>query len=1517
MNNNDTSWLTLFLRNRHLLVVSIVVAIAAGLFAVSSLERSEDPRIVNRYPIIVTPFPGASAERVESQVTEKLEEELSEIAAIKDLTSTSLSGVSIIAIELEDAVDQHTFQQVFSEIRDQIEDAAVQFPSGAGDPVLDDKRAPAGFTVITAISWDQETEPSVGLLNRLAEDLADRIRSIEGTELVRLYGAPDEELTALVDHDELNALGLSVRDVAQAISSADAKHPSGILRGRSDVLLEVSGEIDSIDRVARIPLVEEAEGSVIRVGDIAEIRRSHREPAREVALSDGKRSIFVAARMGRDTRIDQWSERAISAIDEFRESVGLGVGVDTIFEQAHYTQDRFKELLGNMMIGAFMVAIVVLFMMGWRLGLVVGASLPIVVALTFFTFFFTGDALHQMSVYGMVIALGLLIDNAIVIADEVTQRKALGLSPNAAVSGAIKHLFLPLLASTLTTILAFTPIVLMSGGVGDFVGAIGRSVIIAVSWSFLSAMTITAALAGIFARPALTDGERSWWRDGFGSRRLTALYRKTLVAGMRTPLATITLALFLPLVGFVLAPSLGNSFFPPIDRDMFEVRVWLSNDSSLKNTHQSAEAIEKRIREMSGVTQVSWLVGASFPRVFYNAPMNQDNSAHFAHAVVTTSSAAATKAMIGELQSKLSEEFPAAQILVRQFRQGPPVVADIEYRIYGPRVGELHHIGERIRRTLSADPEILITQATMTRGEPKLWLEANEDQARIAGHSLTEIAQQMQSALEGWVGGTMIEDMEELPVRVRYRNGQREDLSQIASLNLVGGDSQRWVPLDAIGDWKLKPELAGITRYQGLRANIVKAYTASGSLPLNVSRRVLKNLEAEGFVLPAGYRMELGGTIEQEAETRADLIKPLPMLAVFMVAILILVFRSVLLSVTLGVVVVMSVGLAILSTWLIDLPISFNTFMGTFGLIGVALNDSIVVIAAIRSNPEAARGEPKAVVEAVVSTTRHVISTTLTTIGGFLPLILITGGDFWPSLAIVLAGGILGASIMALLFVPAVYVLLHQLPSRGRRIMAHALPGLILLLASGCASVGPDYQAPHAELPAEWNTGQNEQGGPSPTSDGVLSQWWETFEDPMLDRYVAEAIHHNHDLRASRARVREARALRQFAAGKGRPNLGAKAGYRRTSISENTALGNALVPNGLDRESDLFVSGFDASWEIDLFGGTRRSAEAADARWEAVVDSHRDVLVSVIAEVTQAYLELRGTQQSLDITLRNIEIQNSTLEIVQNKVRVGLSNDLEEAQASSQLGITRAVVPGLRALVRTSAHRLAVLTGRRADELVAQLLPHRPLPLISNLIPPGLPSSLLRRRPDVRRAERLLAASSADIGSNTAELFPKFSLTGAHGFQSVALSDLFTGGGQAWSFGPTFQWSVFQGGRIRAQLEAAKARNEQALAVYEQTVLRALADVESALVEYQMQHEERQSLLAAATASKRAYDKARVLYQTGLTEFINLLDSERTLNKVEDRLARSETHLAIHTVAVYKVLGGGWEPKNEVRQETN
>ena len=1016
--------LSAFTRNRHLLVLTVVLLLVAGLSALASLPRIEDPRIATRNAIIITPFPGASAARVEALVSKKIEDRLRELSEIKTIESTSRANVSLITLELQDWIDASSNEQTFARIRDRLEDAAADLPRGAGKPEFDDKRGAVAYSLILSLAWEQGGDRSLGMLRRIAEQLGDRMRNLPGTEQVVLFGAPVEEIHVDADAAELAALGLDVDDLAGRVAAADARRPAGILRDpQRDLAVELTGALDSTARVAAIPVAQESGGGIVALGDIATVSRAWQDPPDQVALHDGRRSILVAVRTEEAVRLDQWAERAREAVAGFAGTLEPGARLDTVFDQSRYTRDRLGSLATSLAAGAAIIVGVVWLMMGWRPALVVGAALPLSAGATLFGLNLFGEQIHQMSVFGMIIAAGLLIDNAIVITDRVVENRRSGQAAADAVAAAIRQLFTPLFASTFTTILGFLPIFLLPGNVGDFVGPIATAVVLALIASFALSMTVIPAMAGLLV-PAGEGGPRRWWRQGLRSGSLGRAYRRLLQTAVRRPVVSVLLALVLPVSGFVLAGGLGMQFFPPAERDQLEVQLWLAEPAGISHTVSRLHAIDAAIRQQDGVEQTTWVAGASSPPVYYNQLRLQDDNPAYARAILRLRDPATARALEAILQDELTQLFRDAQIVVRAFGQGPPVAAPVAFRILGPELDTLRVLGEKLRAILHTQPEVTHTRASIAGGSPKLWLVADERQARLAGLTLGEIADQFQSALDGRIGGRVLEDIEDLPVRVRIEASRRTALDEVAGLRLnAGGDD--WVPASAIGALQLKPEMGGITRRDGERVNEVQAFLRQGALPIEVTRAVQARLEQGGLVLPTGYRVELAGDSAEQARAINQLLAYVPVLATLMVATLVLAFRSFALAGLVGLVAVLSVGLGLLSLWAGGYPLGFNPIIGSAGLVGVAINGSIVVLAAIRTNPLARDGDSAAIVDATIASTRHILATTLTTVAGFMPLLWFTGGDFWPPLAMVIAGGVGLSGLLSLLLTPAAYRLLR------------------------------------------------------------------------------------------------------------------------------------------------------------------------------------------------------------------------------------------------------------------------------------------------------------------------------------------------------------------------------------------------------------------------------------------------------------------------------------------------------------
>jgi len=461
----------------------------------------------------------------------------------------------------------------------------------------------------------------------------------------------------------------------------------------------------------------------------------------------------------------------------------------------------------------------------------------------------------------------------------------------------------------------------------------------------------------------------------------------------------------------------------------------------------------------------------------------------------------------------------------------------------------------------------------------------------------------------------------------------------------------------------------------------------------------------------------------------------------------------------------------------------------------------------------------------------------------------------------------------------------------------------LLILLAGC--LGPPYVAPRVAAPERWQetpAGVRQQQPPA-------ARWWSTFGDATLDGLIGDVAANNLDLRAAAARVREARAARGLAAARARAQVEGVALAAESQRSDAVPPFNALPP-GISfgsRRQELFDAGFDASWEIDVFGGVRRDVEAAVAQVEAADEARRDVAITLIAEVGRNYVELRGAQRRLDVLDARIRILRDTLDVVGARQQAGLTSDLDVARSEALLNDTLAARPSLEYAIAAAMHRLAVLTGRQHEDLTDRLAAHAAIPSVPSDLAVGAPADLIARRPDVRRAERELAAATARIDVARADLYPRIALAGAFGRRSDEASELARSASGYWSIGPLLRWPLLTGGRVRAQIDAQRARRDQAAALFEQSVLRAMEDVENSLSSYGRDQREREQLAQAVAAEARAVAMADSRYRAGLDNFLAVLDAQRTLRDGEDRLAAVETRTAVSAIALYKALGGGTE----------
>ena len=472
-------------------------------------------------------------------------------------------------------------------------------------------------------------------------------------------------------------------------------------------------------------------------------------------------------------------------------------------------------------------------------------------------------------------------------------------------------------------------------------------------------------------------------------------------------------------------------------------------------------------------------------------------------------------------------------------------------------------------------------------------------------------------------------------------------------------------------------------------------------------------------------------------------------------------------------------------------------------------------------------------------------------------------------------------------------------------------PGFLLCLfmVTGCA-VGPDFKPPEITVPAEW-------AGPAPLpaatpAERDLTRWWTVFDDQMLAALIEQAVESNLDLKLAEARVRQARAARGIAQSFLAPTVDATASFQRSETSVSPSGNTGRLGGGTERvTTNQYVAGFDAAWELDIFGGVRRGIEAADADVQASIETRRDVLVTLTAEVARNYIDLRAFQERLSIARQNLEAQKHSAKLTRQRFEGGFASGLDVANAEAQVATTTSQIPLLEASARQAIYSLGVLLGRAPAVLVQELAPALAIPTAPLSAPLGVPSDLLRRRPDIRQAEAAVHAATAQIGVAEADLFPRFFISGSVGLRASELGSWFDWTSRFWSIGPSVSWRAFDMGRVRSDIAQREALQEQSLIAFQKTVLTALQEVEDALISLDKEQEHRKAILEAVAFNRKAVDLSIKLYTEGQTDFLNVLQAQRSLFVTEEALALSTRNLSTNLVALYKALGGGWDTREE------
>ncbi|MEZ6137960.1 MAG: efflux RND transporter permease subunit [Pirellulaceae bacterium] len=1013
------------------IVLLVLLTIGTGIAAICSLPCMEDPPLSQRAISVVTLFPGADAEQVESQVTEVIEEQLLDVPELKRLRSQSRPGASWISFEVNDSIADP--ESVWTRVREKVDKSIPYLPAGVAKPKIEGTTV-AAYSWLGALVWTKEGAVDWELLRHQAQELETRLSGIPGTKSIDLFAEPEIEIQVSVDPAKTAALGSSVAELAQRLRGTDAHTGAGAIRGKEhDLFVRPESRFDEVDDIANAPVFVAA-GSILRLKDVATIRRQMRNPASSLALVDGKPAVVIGARLDPDVSIRHWMPHVQEVCSTFDSHTPAGIELESLLIQDDYVSARLGDLLWNLVMGLFVVSLVTLLMMGWRSALIVSISLPLSSLMVLSGMHFLNIPIHQISITGLIIALGLLIDNAIIAVDETSASLKVEKTMHLAIVSTVGRLVAPMAGSTLTTALAFTPLAMMVGPSGEFLSSLGITLILAVGSSLLLSLTLLPMLVGRFGHvSAAPTTNKSWWRDclhsGLQTPRLQQAYRTVLHRLLKKPLVGVAYGMAVPTIGLLLFPLIPEQFFPPSDRNQFRIDLELGASSSIDSTVEATRKVDRLLKQHQQIVRVHWTVGSSAPSYYYNQIPLRNNTPSFAQAIIQVDGTTVDLDWIRRLQFELQREMAEASVTVMPFMQGPPVGAPVEVRIYGQDLNQLHAYGEELRHRLAAIDGVINTRADLGEARATVDLHVNRLRARAAGLDEQSIANQIFANLEGLNGGSLAEQQDETPIRVQIAEEYRNDTNQLDALSIaVRGPNyaaKQSTSLGALAKTRLLPQACCITHMNGERLVEVQAYLDPFVLPSTVVRKLSANLANRPLKLDNSYRLEFGGeSAEREIAVQA-LFKTVPFVGIFMVVTLVLALRSFRQTFLIALVGLLAVGAATGSLWLFGFPFGLTAIVGTLGLVGIAINDSIVVVSILSETARQGRADDQTTVDSMVGAARHVITTSLTTMFGFMPLVL-GGGLFWPPLAIVISAGVLGATSIALTLVPCAFKLLTQ-----------------------------------------------------------------------------------------------------------------------------------------------------------------------------------------------------------------------------------------------------------------------------------------------------------------------------------------------------------------------------------------------------------------------------------------------------------------------------------------------------------
>lgn len=1010
------SFITRFaLENSRLVLLFILGTVVAGILTYTHYPRKEDPTVVVREAIVTASYPGMSPARVEQLITQPIEEKIREIPEVDEIRSDSKAGVSIIHVKLAD--EYFELAPIWQQLRNKMQEMRSKLPEGTNGPAVNDE---VGLTAVATIALWSEGFDLAEMRNE-ADWVREQLYLLDGVKKVELYGAQDERVYLEVSNAKLAQYGISPAVVVSALKSQNIILPGGrVDAGGRIILIEPSGNFESLDQIGDVLIATNTDAGVVSIRDLVTIRRTFVDPVEKPAYFDGKPALVLSVSIKEGVNSVSFGADLTSKMHELQQRLPVGMVLEYATYQPELVEAAVNGAVSNVYQTLGIVLFVVMIFLGVRTGLIVGSIVPMAMLFALIIMRMLDVELQRISIAAMIIALGLLVDNGIVVAEDIRSRMEKGVGRKQACLDAGRTLAIPLLTSSLTTIFAFLPMLMAIGPAGEYTGSLSQVIIVVLLGSWFLAMFVTPSLSFYFAKVKENGVQAEASYDG----NAYTLYRNALkwVLSHRVVVGLVIVAAFT--ASGVLFGGVVKEFFPASDRNQVLVYLDMPAGTSVRETEAATKELSAWLSDKDENPEVASniaYVGDGGPRFYLSLPP-MDPDPHLAFVVVNTETPAQVPALIQRLRQEIPARHPELRARIKEMWLGSTEAGLVQLRIVGPDADDLMRAARGLEAAFASINGVINVRQDWENEILKVRVNVDQAKARNAGVTSEEIANSLSAYLDGAAATEFRDGDDSIPVVLRGMASERDQLAGLRAVTVYSAQTGASVPLSQIADFVPEFQVSRIKRLNQERVVTVegKHRTLKAGQLLELLAPAIESLD-----LKAGHRLELGGEIEGSAEAKAALFENMPIALAMIIVLMVWQFNSFRRPLIIMLTIPLSFIGAVAGLVVMNAVFGFMAILGLFSLAGIIINNGIVLIDRIDAERNEGATVGDAVVNAALARARPIIMTTLTTVLGLIPLILF-GGPLWFGMANVIAFGLLVGTVLTLFVVPLLYSIMFR-----------------------------------------------------------------------------------------------------------------------------------------------------------------------------------------------------------------------------------------------------------------------------------------------------------------------------------------------------------------------------------------------------------------------------------------------------------------------------------------------------------